>query len=68
MDYKKPMKLNKLLKKEGKQASDVISWRYYAYGIFSCEGANRLDDLPTDVSLAKCFKKVNDTYYLEGAL
>lgn len=60
--------LKTVLKRENKAENDNIRWAYFGYGIYSCEGENKVKDIPFDVLNSKCFKVENGYYCVDGAL
>lgn len=68
VELSKPITLNTLLNKENVQNDCEISWQYFAYGFFNCEGTHKRSSLPSQVKYAKCFAKDGNTYLVDGAL
>ena len=62
------IKLNNLLKKEGKTSNDTIKWAYYGYGFLNCTGENKVSEIPAPVKNSKCFNIQDGVYYVDGAL
>lgn len=51
---------------------EEIHYKYYGYGIFSCEDTCKVKDLPPIVAFSKCFRidcnQDINIYYVDGAL
>lgn len=64
----KPIRLETLLRKEGKKETDVIKWEYRGYGYFIRSGELTRQELPRQVVISKCFQIVDGRYVVDGAL
>lgn len=64
----KQIKLNNLLKREGKTDNDIIKWAYYGYGFLNCTGENKVSEIPAPVKFSKCFDIQDGVYCVDGAL